>query len=113
MKRSKVIVAPLIITTAALVLGGCSRSYQTRRCVDASGQLMSDSYCERTGYVPTSGYVGYPHWIYGGSSYMNGGHSYYRGYSSTPSSGADIVDGGGHSVSRGGFGSSGSSSSGS
>lgn len=113
MKKSKSVPATLIVSiAAAIVTTGCGcNATQVRRCVDSTGRVLPDSAC--TGPMPSGNYTystggGYggssyysrPHWIYGGSY----GSGRVSGGSLTPSGGADVVDGSGHTISRGGFG---------
>jgi hypothetical protein len=78
----------IVVTSTAMMLGGCGASRNAQgQCVDASGRVMPDSYCR-------SGATG-SRYLYGGSV-SNG--RVLGGSASPPAS----------SVSRGGFGSSGS-----
>ncbi len=92
----------MVAAVAAAMLSGCG-STQTRRCVDDRGNVIPDQNCVNSTYG--SPYYGRSRWGYGGS--YSGG--VLRNFSSTPSSGANIQDSTGHSISRGGFGGSGGS----
>jgi hypothetical protein len=108
MKKSKSVPATVVAAVAAMILTGChSNPTEVRRCIDAKGNVIPDTMCSTGGSMGGSSYYG-SHWVYGGS--MSG--SRLGGYHSSPSSGASISDGSGHSVSRGGFGSHGSGGSG-
>jgi hypothetical protein len=102
MKKSKAVPATLVASLAAVIISGCGNQRQVRRCVDNQGNILPDIQCNST-TTYRSGF--YPHWVYGGS--VSGRR--VSGYSSTPSSSADIVNSSGTVVRRG-F-SSGSSSS--
>jgi hypothetical protein len=79
-------------------------------CIDTTTNMpASDFNCRMsTGYYPGyyygSHYYGRPSWGYGGA--MNGGR--ISNFSSSPPSGAEIRSSTGSTISRGGFGSSGS-----
>lgn len=107
MKKSKKVPATLLTAVAAIVAAGCSSGVtEVRRCVDASGKVLPDMMC--SGSTTGTGYYGGTHWVYGGS--LRG--STVSGYHSTPTPDATINDSSGHTISRGGFGSSGSGSGG-
>jgi hypothetical protein len=93
------------------MLVGCSSSAgpaQIRRCVDDQGNVLPDSACEqRRGYY-RGGMYHYPGWGYGGAMQGNT----LRNFSSTPSADADVITPSGRTISRGGFGRSGSGFSG-
>jgi len=110
MKKSKQVPATLVTAVAAMVVTGCScgpNIVEVRRCVDAYGHVLPDYMCGG-GY--NGGYYGgvyysSPHWGYGGN--LNGGM--VSGFHTTPSPNATVNDSMGNTISRGGFGSSGSS----
>jgi hypothetical protein len=97
----------LVVSTAAFIVAGCSHGYDSRRCIDATGRVLSDNYCQQ-GIGAPYGYSGAPHWVYGGSGYYSGGHYFWHNYSSSSRGGSYGGSGGGGGVSRGGFGGSGS-----
>ena len=104
MKKSKAVPATLVCAVAAMTIAGCHRESQLRRCVDNTGKVLPDSYCEEMHRHRSSfSHYGYPHFVYGGY----GGHtpgSQARGFVNTPNPGADVVTGSGRVISRGGFG---------
>lgn len=100
MKKSKAVPATLVISIAAIAIAGCGSNRQVRRCVDEQGNLLPDSACTTTTYRSGSTFI-YPRWVYGGST----SGRRVTGYSTTPSSSADVVDSRG-SVIRRGFSSS-------
>ena len=107
MRRSKQVVAPILASAAAVLLGGCKPDMQ--RCVDENNRVMEPGYCNtlQRGSTQTtvgpSGGAHYYRWYYGG------GGSYVPG--SVVTSGKYAPESG-HSYSttsgtaRGGFGSS-------
>lgn len=101
------------MTLAAATISGCNSkrydySTEVRRCVDSQGRVYPDYECERrTGYRTGGYYGGYPSWVYGGTQSSDGR---IRNFRSTPTSGAEVVSSSGRVITRGGFGSSGSSS---
>lgn len=111
MKMSREVPATLIAAIAAAMLTGCSSPREVRRCLDKEGRVIADQYCENPSRYPyrSGGIVFIPSFGYGGS--FSGGR--VRGYNRAPSGNADVVTSSGRVISRGGFGSSGSSSSGS
>lgn len=76
----------------AVILSGCQRTLETRRCVDEQGNVLPDISC-------TSGIRG-AGWAYGGR--VNGNQ--LMGYSRTPKANSTVVDSSGKHISRGGFG---------
>ena len=107
MRRSTQVLAPLVASTAALLLAGCGPEMQ--RCVDQQNHVVDPSFCKN---LPTAqqqqpnsvhpGFIAMPYrYYYGGS----GGY----GLGSTVS-GGDYTPVSGHSysltsgTSRGGFG---------
>ncbi len=105
MKKSQSVPMILVASMAAVALSGCGANKQVRRCVDQQGNVLPDTQCvTSTGYRSGGAFI-YPRWVYGGTS---SGRK-VTGFSSTPSSSADIVDSKG-TVVRKGFGSSRSSS---
>ncbi|AIE84099.1 hypothetical protein OP10G_0731 [Fimbriimonas ginsengisoli Gsoil 348] len=100
--------AVFVAAVAASLVAGCSSAGPTeiRRCVDASGNVLPDQYCDQPGMYRSSGihYYGTPHWGYGGSMQGN----VLRGFAASPSSDAEVVTPSGRTISRGGFGGSGS-----
>jgi hypothetical protein len=88
MRKSREVPITLLAALAAILssTAGCSQD-ESRNCVDSQGRILPDSYCGSS-----SGIVGGPHYVYGGSS---GGHV------------GDTVVGGStesHGVGFGGFG---------
>ena len=116
MRKSRIVAAGLAGTVAAL-MAGCGNNTQTADCVDASGRVLPDNYCQSYGggyygggYYGGNGVVivhsGGPHWVYGGNVTTSGGVSRVYGGSTTPSGSGDISSRSGTTV-RGGFGGSG------
>lgn len=83
MKKSTSITIGLVLS--ALVVAGCG---DDRRCVDANDIVVLDDYCEDDSPMRTS----HHHWYYGGTGRTVGHKATGGSY---------------HSVSRGGFGSTG------
>jgi hypothetical protein len=104
MKKSSIVAVGLASAVAAL-MAGCSTQSQTADCVDATGRVVSDSYCSGGGYY--SSY--HTHWVYGGTYHSYGGYSHVIGGSTTPRVGASISSRSGTSISHGGFGGFGAS----
>jgi hypothetical protein len=92
MRRSAQVIAPLLASSAALLLTGCSPDMQ--RCVDQQNRVVDPSFCknlptqqQRSGsslpYIPLyryyyggGGSYGFGSTVYGGSFSAEGGHSY-------------------------------------
>ena len=115
---ARIVTTLLAAAAVSAVLAGCSRS-TTARCVDQSGNVLSDSACPGSGgggYVG-GGYVGgsygggygraQPRWVYGGGGGMTPG-SRATGFSTSPPDSGSIHSSSG-TVLRGGFGSAGES----
>lgn len=107
MRRSKHVVAPILASTAAVLLSGCRPDMQ--RCVDENNRVMNPSYCNtlQRGSTQTtvgpSGGAHYYRWYYGGGgSYSSG--SVVTGGSYAPATGHSYSTTTG--TARGGFGSS-------
>ena len=109
MKKSRIVAAGLAGTVAALMTG-CGNHSQTADCIDASGRVLPDSYCQRYGgggygYGGNGGVVivhsGGPHWVYGGNVSTSGGYSRVYGGSSTPSGDGDISSRSGATIPKG------------
>jgi hypothetical protein len=108
MKKSALVAVGLASTVAAL-LAGCSTQSQTADCVDSTGRVLPDSYCQGGGtyYYSSNHYYYHPHWIYGGHISTFHGYSRVTGGSFSPMSGASVSSRSGASISHGGFGMSG------
>lgn len=108
MRRAAQLTAPLLASTAALLLAGCGPEMQ--RCVDQQNHVVDAKFCQgqplaqqqgsQPGYVPIV--IPY-HYYYGGSGGYGLGSS-VSGGSFTPASGHSYSLTSG--TSRGGFGSS-------
>jgi hypothetical protein len=107
MRRSSQVIAPLLASTAALILTGCGPEMQ--RCVDQQNHVVDPSFCKN---LPTQQpaqqqngpYFPMPyHYYYGGGGGYGLGSSVYGG-SNAPEAGHSYSLNGG--TSRGGFGSS-------
>ena len=106
---SRDVPATLVAAIAAAMLTGCSQPREVRRCLDRDGRMIDDRYCENPRAHPyrSGGIVFIPSFGYGGS-YNNGR---YSGFNRSANPNADVVTPSGRTISRGGFGSTGSSSS--
>lgn len=99
MRRSRVVVAPILASAAVALLSGCKPEMQ--RCVDENNHVVDPSFCNTRTTVTPGGH--FYRWYYGGSG------SYYPG---TVVRGGGYTAESGHSYSttsgtaRGGFGSS-------
>jgi hypothetical protein len=112
MRRSKQVVAPILASTAAVLLSGCKPDMQ--RCVDENNRVMDPSYCKtlqsgstQTTVGPSGGSHYYRYYYGGGGSYLPG--TVVTGGRFAPESGRSYSTTNG--TARGGFGSSFSGSS--
>ena len=99
MRRSARVVAPLLASTAAVLLNGC-HSPDMQRCVDAQNRVVDPKFCQATANSPiVNGY----HFYYGGRGSYTPGTVVTEG-SAVPESGHSYSMTNG--TARGGFGSS-------
>jgi hypothetical protein len=107
MRRSQQVAAPLLASAAVALLTAC-RSPQMQRCVDESGVVAPDSFCQNqpldqhngNTYYHPFGSGGYYRWYYGGGGGYSPG-TIVGGGGYTPVAGSSYAT----STMRGGFGS--------
>ena len=102
MRCSPRVVAPLLASTAAVLLNGCHHGPEMQRCVDAQNRVADPALCQANSISGGHAGGGY-HFYYGGSgSYVPG--SVVTDGSTSPAAGHSYSSTSG--TARGGFGSS-------
>jgi uncharacterized protein YgiB involved in biofilm formation len=118
MKRSKKIDLTIITILAASFIAGCNRNGaydddgnyvgDVKHCVDQNGTVVPESQCTQANGGGIGGHIPF-RWYYGGSRVYSPGMRIGGGGSYSPMSGSSYTTP--SAVSRGGFGSTGRSSS--